>query len=916
MARTASAATGGDEPPPEPHHQAGVQRPPKNDGDGGEEAGGGNVGVPAAAADEDPTAGAVGAAGRGSRRRKAGRRAAAPDEEDLDTILAEIDQNMASAALDSMPEMNLAQASASTAMDVAATVNDVGAEVKDDEMEAESAAAKRRKRKKEKEKERKTTSKVAEADAKKPPRHVRVMLEVLAKRKEAEELRKREEELRKRKAEEERLQREEDERMVEEMKMQQKERDKGKTMKKRQDGKTLTGKQKEEARRLDAMRRQFLGQSRILARSDLGNDGGANERKKRPIYDSKRKKVQSKADEAANGDGGHMQELHKVNKEEEECAIMEEQPHYRVEEDGEKIKLEEIKGAESVERINFEERITKEEKNEAMKSSNEEVVSLVTGWKNRIEEWDVDVDENDKDTRKLTPKRDPAKVDKAEKYTDLRSPICCILGHVDTGKTKLLDCIRCTNVQGGEAGGITQQIGATFFPIENIRERTKELKAGAALHVPGFLVIDTPGHQSFSNLRTRGSSLCDIAILVVDIMRGIQAQTIESLNILKRHKADFIIVLNKVDRLFGWKRCPNAPIKKALKQQAEGVKMEFDARLTDCTVLEVKVTEGHCTTIDVVLANGFLREGDQIVTCGMQGPIVTHIRALLTPHPMKELRIKCPYQHHKEIKASQGIKISAPGLEHSVAGTSLFVVQPGDDQEKSVNKAMAEMVVLMNRIDKNSDALIEFLKSPAVNIPIYDFNIGPVHRKDVMKASVMLEKKKEYAAIFAFDVKVMPDAREIANESGVKIFVADVIYHLFDQFTTYIEGLREIEKDEKIVEAVFPCVLKIIPDYVFNLKDPIVLGVDVLEGVAKVGTPLCLPSNGFARIGNIASIQNSSKQVDVARKGEKVAIKNIVLGVFDRSQEALQMSKRNVSGDLTLKEWELVRTLKHIFRIP
>ncbi|EEC70965.1 hypothetical protein OsI_02584 [Oryza sativa Indica Group] len=854
MARTASAATGGDEPPPEPHHQAGVQRPPKNDGDGGEEAGDGNAGVPAAAADEDPTAGAVGAAGRGSRRRrKAGRRAAAPDEEDLDTILAEINQNLASAALDSMPEMNLAQASASTAMDVAAAVNDVGAEVKDDEMEAESAAAKRRKRKKEKEKERKTTSKVAEADAKKPPRHVRVMLEVLAKRKEAEELRKREEELRKRKAEEERLQREEDERMVEEMKMQQKERDKGKTMKKRQDGKTLTGKQKEEARRLDAMRRQFLGQSGILARSDLGNDGDANERKKRPIYDSKRKKVQSKADEAANGDGGHMQELHKVNKEEEECAIMEEQPHYRVEEDGEKIKLEEIKGAESVERINFEERITKEEKNEAMKSSNEEVVSLVTGWKNRIEEWDVDVDENDKDTRKLTPKRDPAKVDKAEKYTDLRSPICCILGHVDTGKTKLLDCIRCTNVQGGEAGGITQQIGATFFPIENIRERTKELKAGAALHVPGFLVIDTPGHQSFSNLRTRGSSLCDIAILVVDIMRGIQAQKIESLNILKRHKADFIIVLNKVDRLFGWKRCPNAPIKKALKQQAEGVKMEFDARLTDCTVLEVKVTEGHCTTIDVVLANGFLREGDQIVTCGMQG------------------------------------------LEHSVVGTSLFVVQLGDDQEKSVNKAMAEMVVLMNRIDKNSDG---------------------VYVKDVMKASVMLEKKKEYASIFAFDVKVMPDAREIANESSVKIFVADVIYHLFDQFTTYIEGLREIEKDEKIVEAVFPCVLKIIPDCVFNLKDPIVLGVDVLEGVAKVGTPLCLPSNGFARIGNIASIQNSSKQVDVARKGEKVAIKNIVLGVFDRSQEALQMSKRNVSGDLTLKEWELVRMLKHIFRIP
>lgn len=150
----------------------------------------------------------------------------------------------------------------------------------------------------------------------------------------------------------------------------------------------------------------------------------------------------------------------------------------------------------------------------------------------------------------------------------------------------------------------------------------------------------------------------------------------------------------------------------------------------ECTVLEVKVIEGLGTTIDVILSNGVLHEGDRIVLCGLNGPIITNIRALLTPEPMKEMRVKSAYVHHKEVKAALGVKITAQDLSNAIAGSRLMVVEPDDDEDDLADEVMSDLQGLLNRIDKSGkgvcvqastlgslEALLEFLKTS--KIPVF-----------------------------------------------------------------------------------------------------------------------------------------------------------------------------------------------------
>ncbi|KAF2760662.1 hypothetical protein EJ05DRAFT_436509 [Pseudovirgaria hyperparasitica] len=870
-------------------------------------------------------------------------------------------------------------------------------------------------------------------------------------------LQKQQEELRLRQEEEARLAAEEKERLEqldreaeeeakrkEEAKQAKKLKEKQKIEQLKKEGKYMTKAQKEAQAKAELRLKQLVesGNVKVAGLGEEGTDGA--DQKKKPTYDRKRKGkkgIEDKKDAQAEeedarkkmeelrlkdeGDKAAAEKAAKEAVETEKAEASDDQGDW--EDEAEKDGIKDSWDADSEEEIEqpVANAATTTNGKSALPSS-QSTVEASDSEENSEEDSEDDSDpEEEAQTsaaKRAEAARKAAAVERRQKAReealaarskeDLRSPICCILGHVDTGKTKLLDKIRQTNVQEGEAGGITQQIGATYFPAEALKKKTQVVNKDNTFdfRVPGLLVIDTPGHESFTNLRTRGSSLCNMAILVIDIMHGLEPQTIESLNLLKARRTPFIVALNKIDRLYGWNKTADNGFQDSLSKQKKDVKAEFADRLNkakialaeqglnselfyenkslskfvsivptsahtgegipdllkllitltqdrltsslmylsevECTVLEVKVIEGLGTTIDVVLSNGILREGDRIVLCGKDAPIATNIRALLTPAEMKELRIKSQYVHNKEIKAAMGIKIAADGLDGAIAGSRLLVVGPDDDEDDLMDDVLEDLRGLSNNIAKNKqgvsvqastlgslEALLEYLR--VEKVPVANISIGPIFKRDVLPATIMLEKAPEYAMILAFDVKVDKEAQEFADKYNIKIFTADIIYHLFDNFKKHMDQFREKKKEESKLHAVFPCKLK--PIAVFNKNNPIVIGVDVELGSLRLLTPVSIvkidPATKKKQIiplGRVTSIQREHKDIPIALKGSpSVAVKiegpnQPMYGRHIEETDPVYSSISRLSID-TLKEfyrdevkkeeWALLRDFKPLFDI-
>ena len=316
----------------------------------------------------------------------------------------------------------------------------------------------------------------------------------------------------------------------------------------------------------------------------------------------------------------------------------------------------------------------------------------------------------------------------------IRTPIVCVLGHVDHGKTSLLDRIRGSSVVDTEEGAITQHIGATLVPLDTIRKMSGSL-GKLDIQVPGLLFIDTPGHHAFTTLRARGGALAEMAILVVDINEGFQPQTLEALEILRNAKTPFVVAATKIDRIHGWRVNENEPFQSTFAKQGErscsllenriyeivgklselGFASERYDRISDFqrniaivpvsshtgegiadllmvliglaqrflkqdlafqadgpgrgTVLEVKEERGLGMTLDVILYDGTLAVGDEIMLATADDVVTTKVRSLLSPRPLREIRVEDRFDRVKSVVAAAGIKVSAPNLEAVVAGS-------------------------------------------------------------------------------------------------------------------------------------------------------------------------------------------------------------------------------------------------------
>ena len=545
----------------------------------------------------------------------------------------------------------------------------------------------------------------------------------------------------------------------------------------------------------------------------------------------------------------------------------------------------------------------------------------------------------------------------------LRSVICLLMGHVDHGKTKILENIAKVKIIEKEAGGITQVIRAINVNVERIKNLCGNLLPPEKIMLPGILLIDTPGHAAFTNLRKRGGNLADIAILVIDINEGLMPQTIECFEILKQYRTPFVIALNKIDLISGYVSNPKLKLLENLDKQPKRVKEFIDKKLYELvgklyelgfnserfdrvmdytkqvaiipcsaktsegiaelvaviiglaqkfleesltidiegpgkgTILEVVEEKGLGITLDVVLYEGKICEGDTIVIGALEKPIVAKIRALFVAEDGKLKR-------KKEIRASSSLKISAIGIENAIAGMPIVVVRDERKIEDAKRKILEEVGEVIIETEKEGiivkadslgslEALIKLLKEK--EIPIKRATIGNVTKKDLVDAGSESDPLKR--VILGFNVKC---EEEVEN---VKVILSDVIYKIIEEYEKWYNAEKRKIEEEELKKVVRPFEIKILRGCVFRQSNPAIVGIEVIAGKVKTDSQLMKLDGKI--VGRIKSMQLEGENIQEAEKGKQVAIAipEVTVGRQIKEDEILL-------SDITEEEFRVMKKLK------
>jgi|TARA_Y100000310_G_C20693967_1_gene824185 translation initiation factor 5B len=578
----------------------------------------------------------------------------------------------------------------------------------------------------------------------------------------------------------------------------------------------------------------------------------------------------------------------------------------------------------------------------------------------------------------------------------IRQPIVSIMGHIDHGKTTLLDYIRTSTVAAKEAGGITQHIGATEVPISSVQKTCGTLLDSLKLDItlPGYLFIDTPGHAAFTHLRKRGGSICDIGVLIVDVNDCFMPQSYEALNILKTYKTPFVVVANKLDTVSGWQTSTEKPLLQNFMDQRYDVQQDIDTKLYQLvevlhkngysserfdrvkdfttqiavvpisaktgegipeflmvltgltqkymqdkleidanspgrgTILEVKQEEGLGTTLDIILYDGCIKKGDTIVAGTTEAPVETTVKALFRPNPMMEMRTGKQYTAVDSVAAAAGIKLSAPGLEGALAGAPVSVVSGNIEEVKAeIQKQIEQVQVKTDTIGAilkadtlgSLEALVKMFNEEGIKIRKAGF--GDVSRKDVMEAEAVKKESNLNAVVFAFNVKVSDDAKQEADDNGIKILEGDIVYSMIDEYKQWKDTEQNKSKEEIAETTVMPGKIELLPQYIFRQSKPAICGIRVLAGVIKQKYDL-MNSEGKV-VGNIKEIKEDKESRKKATAGQEVAI-SIAGGVIGKNIKEndtlyvrvpgrdIQVLKTKLKDLLTADETALLDEIKKI----
>jgi translation initiation factor 5B len=513
----------------------------------------------------------------------------------------------------------------------------------------------------------------------------------------------------------------------------------------------------------------------------------------------------------------------------------------------------------------------------------------------------------------------------------IRQPIVTVAGHVDHGKTSILDCFRGTCVQEGEAGGITQKISFTKFPFTQIKCACPLIdKHNIRLEIPGFLFIDTPGHAAFTNLRKRGGSLADLAILVVAVKEGIKPQTAEVLQILRAHKTPFLIALNKIDTISGWHTQKNLPLKESIELQATNVSQEFqealltfqgalsehgfnsdlfyevadftkkiaivpcsartkegipELLLTLCglsqkflkqrleisneakgVILEIK-KEKSMGSIEAILYDGELKEGDEIAIASFNEMIVSKIRAIEEIEPLS-----FRYKPKGKVIAATGLRLHLTNKEGILSGmpfqkidNNIHTIEENFKKELSNTIKLDKKGIIVKADSLGSlEALLTLLKQE--NIQVVKAGIGPIRKTDIISARANEEINPLDAVVIGFNVQVEDDV----GPGSVKIIKNEVVYKLIEDLQEWrTKRNAEIEK-VRLMGLAQICKLEILHQYVFRNLNPAIFGVRVLAGKLTIG--LQLIDENDEKIARVKSLQLERASVNEATEEQEVAI--------------------------------------------